>query len=85
LPRSIPIRCIGGEDRFVGDLRRLQFEDLGGVGEELAGRHRVDLDLRRGLHVDAGIDGADRRLDGLTTEKIRLSFRGGPQGRTRNP
>jgi hypothetical protein len=35
-----------GEDRFIADVRRLKFEDPGGVGEELAGRHRVDLGLR---------------------------------------
>ena len=47
------------------------FEDLGGVGEELAGRHRIDLDLRRRLHVDAGIDGADHRLGGLAPARDR--------------
>jgi hypothetical protein len=65
------------EDRLVGDVRRLHLQDLGGVGEELAGRHRVDLDLWRGLHVDTGIDGADHRLDGLTKARDRRDLEAG--------
>ena len=60
-----------GEDRLIGDVRRLQLQDLGGVGEELAGRHRIDRDLRRRLHVDGGIDSADNRLGRLTPARQR--------------
>jgi hypothetical protein len=54
LPRSIPIRPHLGEDRLIGDVRRLDLQDLCGVSEELTGRHRVDLDLRRSARTRRG-------------------------------
>ena len=62
LPGSMPIRFNLGDDRLVGDVRRVQLQQLGGVGEEPAGRHGIDLNLRRRLHVDCRIDlDLDRR------------------------
>jgi hypothetical protein len=40
-------------------------QQLGGIGEEFAGPHRVYLDLRRRLHVDLGVDLAGDRFSRL--------------------
>ena len=37
-------------------MRRVHLQKLSRVGEELIGRHRVDLNLRRCFHVDGRID-----------------------------
>ena len=44
------------DDRLIGDVRRLQLHELCCVGEVFTGRHRVDLDLRRSLHVNRRVD-----------------------------
>jgi hypothetical protein len=66
-----------GKDRLIGDVQRLKFKDFGGVGEELTGRHRVDLGLSRGLHVDAGIIIADHRLGRLAKARDRRDLEAG--------
>ena len=47
------------------------------VGEELGGRHGIDRDLRRRLHVDAGIDGGRHRLGGLAPARQRRDLEPG--------
>ena len=44
------------DDRLVGDMRRMQFEQLRSIGEEFSGRHGIDLRLRRRFHIDGGVD-----------------------------
>ena len=43
-------------NRFVSEVRRLQFEKLGRIGEVIAALHGIDLNFRRRFHVDARID-----------------------------
>ena len=50
---------------------RLRRKNFGGVGEELIGGHRIDLGLRRRLHVEARIDRADDWFGGLTPLRQR--------------
>jgi hypothetical protein len=45
-----------GDDRLIGEVRRLQFENFGSVGEEFSALHGINLNLWRRLHVDARID-----------------------------
>src|SRR5262249_8949828 len=53
------------DDRLIGDVRGSGLEQLRGVGEVFAGRHGVDLCLRRRLHVDARFDLRRYRLGRL--------------------
>jgi len=36
-------------------MRRVKLEQLGGIGEIHASRHRIDLGLWRRLHIDAWV------------------------------
>ena len=56
LPGSMPMRFICAMIGSIGDVGRLKLEQLGRVGEIFAGRHGIDLNLRRRLHVDARVD-----------------------------
>ena len=43
-------------NRLIGDVRGMKFEQLRRIGEVFIGRHGIDLDLRRRFHVDARTD-----------------------------
>jgi len=49
-------------DRLVGGVRRVHFQELGRVGKEPLARHGIGKDLGRSLDVDARVN---RRLDRL--------------------
>ena len=46
------------DDRLVRDVGRVQLEEFGRVGEVFSGRHGIDLNLRRRLHIDARVNRA---------------------------
>ena len=51
------------DDRLVGDVDRVKLKEFGRVGEVFAGRHGIDLNLRRRLHVHRRVN-LDRHLGG---------------------
>ncbi len=44
------------EDGLIRDVRRMELEQLGRIGEVFRRRHGIDLNLRRRFHVDGWID-----------------------------
>ena len=65
------------DDRLVGDVGRVQLQQLGRVGEKLARRHLVDGELRRRLHVDGRIEpegGRDRFLTPLRQRRNLIAI-----------
>ncbi|MNF92443.1 hypothetical protein D3C84_750880 [compost metagenome] len=58
-------------DRLIGAVGRMQLEQLGGIGEVVGCRHRIDLELGWGFHVDGWIDFHTDRLGCLTQARER--------------
>ena len=53
------------DDWLIGDVRRVNLHDLGGIGEIFVARHGIHLNLRRRLHIHGRINLAGYGLGGF--------------------
>jgi hypothetical protein len=65
------------QDWLVGDVRLLLLQQLGRDGEILVRRHRIDLNLRRRLHVDRRVRWSKTNSGTGAGASSRLALRSG--------